>query len=128
MHCLADLSSASDDYVDEGFNAGSRAGERKCPSEIVSVLIDIEDITAKVNAATAGLPDAKANEARKQTLSRLEAACTARAARAQRGPLACESVTLYQGGQYFLYKYKRYDDVRLVFAPAQCDRRVRRRS
>ena len=83
----------------------------------------------KVNAATAGLPDAKANEVRKQTLSRLEAACTElAAARARRAPLACESVTLYQGGQYFLYKYKRYDDVRLVFAPEQCDRGVRRRS
>ena len=42
-------------------------GERKCPGELVSVLVDIEDITAQVNAATAGLPDAKANEVRKQT-------------------------------------------------------------
>ena len=70
------------------------------------------------NAATAGLADAKANEVRKQTLSRLESACTA-AEKEARGALACESVTLYQGGQYFLYKYKRYDDVRLVFAPEQ---------
>ncbi len=112
MDCVSELSSASDNFVADGFNSGSRAGERKCPGGIVSTLVGIEDITAKVSAAIAGLPDAKANEVRKQTLSKLEAACT-------KGTLACESVSLYQGGQYFLYKYKRYDDVRLVFAPEQ---------
>ena len=118
MDCLSNLSSAGNDLVKNGYNATARGNERKCPSDILSVLIDIENVTDKVNAATAGLPDAKANEARKQTLSRLEAACTAATAK-HRGTaaLACESVTLYQGGQYFLYKYKRYDDVRIVFAP-----------
>lgn len=119
MDCLAELSSAGDNAVEDGFNAATRAAERKCPTEIISVLADIEDITAKVTAATAGMTDAKANEARKQTLSRLEAACTQGAKRNRAGALACESVTLYQGGQYFLYKYKRYDDVRMVFAPQQ---------
>ncbi|HEY7638461.1 MAG TPA: S46 family peptidase [Steroidobacteraceae bacterium] len=117
--CIGELSSAGDDFIEHGFNSGNRAGERKCPSGIVSVLVGIEDITAKVNGATAGLADAKANEVRKQTLSRLEAECTAAAAKGRAGALACESVTLYQGGQYFLYRYKRYDDVRLVFAPEQ---------
>jgi V8-like Glu-specific endopeptidase len=112
MDCVSELSSASDNFVENGFNSGNRAGERQCPGGIVSTLSGIEDITAKVSAAIAGLPDAKANEVRKQTLSKLEAACT-------KGALACESVSLYQGGQYFLYKYKRYDDVRLVFAPEQ---------
>lgn len=118
MECLSELSSAGNDYVDTGYNAGGRSNERKCPTEMLSVLIDTENVTDKVNAATAGLANAKANEARKQALSRLEAGCTA-ASKKNRGtgPLACESVTLYQGGQYFLYKYKRYDDVRLVFAP-----------
>jgi hypothetical protein len=117
MGCISELSSASDNLVENGFNAGGRAGERKCPGNLVSVLVGIEDITAQMNAATAGLPDAKANEVRKQTLSRLESACTA--SKNKGGASACESVTLYQGGQYFLYKYKRYDDVRLVFAPEQ---------
>lgn len=118
MECLSEISSAGNDYVDNGYNAGGRSNERKCPTEMLSVLIDTENVTDKVNAATAGLADAKANEARKQALSRLEAGCTA-ASKKNRGtgPLACESVTLYQGGQYFLYRYKRYDDVRLVFAP-----------
>jgi len=117
--CIGDLSSASDDLIEKGFNSGNRAGERQCPGELVSVLVGIEDITAKVNAATAGLPDAKANEVRKQTLSRLESECTAASNKGKAGAFTCESVTLYQGGQYFLYRYKRYDDVRLVFAPEQ---------
>ena len=115
--CVADLSTASDDFVDKGFNSGGRAGERQCPGSIISVLAGTEDITAQVNSATAGMPDAQANTVRKQTLSRLESECTARANKGKSGAFACESVTLYQGGQYFLYRYKRYTDVRLVFAP-----------
>lgn len=120
MECLSDLSGPGRDYVEDGFNAAARTDERKCPTEILSVLIDIENITDKVNAATAGMQTAQANEARKRELSRLEAACT-EASKKNRatGPLACESVTLYQGGQYFLYKYQRYEDVRMVFAPHQ---------
>jgi hypothetical protein len=117
MPCISSLSSATDNFVDQGFNSGSRAGERQCPGGLVSVLIGTEDITAKVNAATDGMPDAQANTVRKQTLSRLESECAARAGKGKPSAFACESVTLYQGGQYFLYTYKRYDDVRLVFAP-----------
>ncbi|HEX7113498.1 MAG TPA: S46 family peptidase [Steroidobacter sp.] len=118
MDCLAELSTAEDNFVEKGFNARERSAERQCPTEIISVLVETEEITAKVNAATAGLPDAEANQVRKQTLSRLEAQCSNDAKR-RGNPLACESVSLYQGGQYYLYKYKRYDDVRLVFAPEQ---------
>ncbi|HVF18114.1 MAG TPA: S46 family peptidase [Steroidobacteraceae bacterium] len=118
MDCLADISSSSKDLVGEGINAKTRGEELTCPGEIISVLIETENVTDKVNKATAGLSDAKANEARKSELSRLEASCT-EAAKKNRatGPLACEAVNLYQGGQYFLYKYKRYNDVRIVFAP-----------
>ncbi|WP_116807763.1 S46 family peptidase [Steroidobacter cummioxidans] len=117
MSCLAQLSSESANYVDNGFNATARSAEKKCPSQIVSVLMETENVTAKVAAATAGMKDAQANDARKQELSKLEAACTRNSEKSRGGPLACESVTLYQGGQYYLYKYRRYDDVRLVFAP-----------
>jgi Peptidase S46 len=118
MDCLADISSSAHDYVGIGFTAKTRAEEKTCPGEIISVLMETEEVTAQVNKATAGLSDAKANEARKSELSRLEAACT-EAAKKKRGtgPLACEAVSLYQGGQYYLYKYKRYEDVRLAFAP-----------
>jgi hypothetical protein len=118
MECLSELSSPQQDYVEKGYNSRTRTEERKCPTEILSVLIAQENITDRINAVTRGLTDAKANAARKQELSKLEAACTAASAKDRRtGPLACESVTLYQGGQYFLYKYKRYEDVRMVFAP-----------
>jgi V8-like Glu-specific endopeptidase len=125
--CLAELSSQEQDYLAAGFNAPTRSAERQCPGEILSVLIEVENITTRVDATTRGLSDAKANEARKRTLSTLEAECTARAQSAPGNntgkqsatgkSLACEAVTLYQGGQYFLYKYQRYEDVRLAFAP-----------
>lgn len=117
MSCLAEISSESANYVDDGFNATTRSAEKKCPTQILSVLVEMENVTAKVAAATSGLQDAQANQARKQELSKLEAACTKSSEKRRGGPLACESVTLYQGGQYYLYKYRRYDDVRLVFAP-----------
>jgi Peptidase S46 len=118
MECLSEISSPQQDFVDRGYNAPTRAEERKCPTEILSVLVAQENVTDKINAVTRGQSDAKANELRKQELSKLEAACTAASKNDRRtGPLACESVTLYQGGQYFLYKYRRYEDVRMVFAP-----------
>lgn len=117
MRCLAEISSEQNDYISRGFISKTRADERQCPAEILSVLVEVEEITPQVNAATHGLADSQANEARKQELSRLEAACVERSKKSRSGPLACESVTLYQGGQYFLYKYKRYEDVRMVFAP-----------
>ena len=118
MDCLSELSSPQQDYVGPGYNARTRSEERKCPTDILSVLVGQENITDRINAVTRGVPDARANELRKQELSKLEAACTAASKNDRRtGPLACESVTLYQGGQYFLYKYRRYDDVRMVFAP-----------
>ena len=64
-----------------------------------------------------GSSDKAANDARKKTLTALEQACEQASAKAKSGKLKCQAVTLYEGGQYFLYKYKRYDDLRLVFAP-----------
>jgi hypothetical protein len=77
----------------------------------------MENITDKVAAATHGLNEKAANDARKKVLTQLEQACEQDSTQSKTGPLKCESVTLYQGGQYWLYKYKRYSDVRLVFAP-----------
>jgi hypothetical protein len=67
--------------------------------------------------ATAGVGEQAANEVRKKTLTALEQSCEETSAHARTGKLICQTVTLYEGGQYFLYKYKRYDDVRLVFTP-----------
>lgn len=117
MNCLHDLSSPGSDLIADGYTARAPTDEKICPGEIISVLIETEDVTDAVNKVTAGLSDARANETRKSELSKLEAQCTAAARKHRAGPLACEAVNLYQGGQYFLYKYKRYTDVRLAFAP-----------
>jgi hypothetical protein len=111
--CIRNLSSAERNLSDEGFMAASREQELRCPGQQVSVLIDLEDVTSEVTKATQALDDAAANEARKAALTDLETACE----QAADGELKCEAVSLYNGGQYFIYKYRRYDDVRLVFAP-----------
>ena len=93
--------------------AMSRGDELVCPGQQVSVLVDLDNVTQTVGKATAGLADAEANDARKAELTKLESACEKESG----DKLKCEAVSLYNGGQYFIYKYKRYDDVRLVFAP-----------
>jgi len=77
----------------------------------------MENVTASLSKKLAGLDDQAANAARKKLLTELEQSCEQASAKARSGKLKCQAVTLYGGGQYFLYKYKRYDDVRLVFAP-----------
>jgi hypothetical protein len=115
--CLDEHSSAGHNLVHDGFLARKRDDELKCGTQIADVLMDMENVTAKVVAALKGLDDKAANDARKKTLTQLEQACEEESKQGRFGPLKCESVELYQGGQYWLYKYHRYDDVRLVFAP-----------
>jgi hypothetical protein len=109
--CLAELSSKEKSFVEDGFVAKTRDEEKRCQTQIADVLIGMEEITAKVTAAIAGKNEATANEIRKSTLTQLEGDCE------KQGSQKCQSVTLYEGGQYWLYKYKRYTDLRLVFAP-----------
>ena len=111
--CIRNLSTAERNLSDEGFMASAREEELRCPGQSISILVDLEDVTANVSRATTGLDDAEANDARKAALTGLETKCE----EAADGELKCEAVSLYNGGQYFIYKYKRYDDVRLVFAP-----------
>jgi V8-like Glu-specific endopeptidase len=115
--CIVENSTAERDLLANGFIAASPAEEKRCQAQAASVLIGYENITDKVQAAVKGLSDADANKARKKLLTELEQACEDASKNAKTGPLKCEAVTLYQGGQYWLYKYKRYDDVRLVLAP-----------
>lgn len=111
--CIRNLSTAERNLSDEGFMANARTEELQCPGQQISVLVDMDDVTRHIADATATLPESEANDARKAELTKLESACEDDAD----GALRCEAVTLYNGGQYFIYKYKRYDDVRLVFAP-----------
>ena len=115
--CLDDHSTAEHNLVRDGYLAHSREQELKCSTQIADVLMETENITAKVAAALQGLDEQAANRARKKTLTQLEQTCEEESRHGRFGPLKCESVDLYQGGQYWLYKYHRYDDVRLVFAP-----------
>ena len=109
--CLAELSSKDKSYVEDGFLAKSRDEEKKCQTQIADVLTGMEDISAKVSKAIEGKDEKAANDARKAALTQLESACE------KTEKLKCESVNLYEGGQYWLYKYKRYTDVRIAFAP-----------
>jgi hypothetical protein len=115
--CLAELSSKEKSLLELGFRASTRKEEPRCPAQHADVLMGTENITDAVLKADSGLSDAAANTARKKVLTSLEQACEQASARAKSGKLECQSVRLYQGGQYFLYKYKRYSDLRLVFAP-----------
>jgi hypothetical protein len=114
--CLDQLSSARNDIAAGGFLARTLEEEIRCEGASANVLVGTEEITSKIVSAAKGLPDKEANEARKREMTRLEKECE-EASKKGKERLYCEAVTLYQGGQYFLYKYRRYDDVRMVFAP-----------
>jgi Peptidase S46 len=115
--CLAELSTKDKSLLELGFAAADRNAEQRCPAQLADVLVGTEEVTDAVSKAIAGLSDTAANDARKRMLTTLEQGCEQASAKAKSGKLRCQGVTLYQGGQYFLYKYKRYDDVRMVFAP-----------
>jgi hypothetical protein len=109
---LTKLSTPAHDLLKEGFYARTRAEEAKAPDLELNVLMSIEDVTARVTGAVKdGMSPADAAAARQRAVSDIEAESTT-----QTG-LRSDVVTLYQGGQYNLYRYKRYTDVRLVFAP-----------
>ncbi len=114
--CLTQLSTAEQDLEAEGFYAKEPDQEQRCEAEQVSVLVDTQEITAEVLAATNDKQESEANKARKATLTRLEKECEQQGDE-QGQKIYCESVNLYNGGQYFMYAYKRYEDVRLVFVP-----------
>jgi len=114
LQCIQNVSTKENDYVKTGFSAASRDKEAACPGYEVNVLSSFEDVTAKVQAALKpDMTDKVAREARKAAIAGIEKECNA--ASGQR----CDVVTLYQGGEYQLYRYKKYTDVRLVFAPEQ---------
>ncbi len=112
--CLQKLSDADHDYLRDGFSAPTLAEEKRCPDLELNVLMGIEDVTARVKAAVKpGMSDEEAFAARRAVTAAIE-----KESLDQTG-LRSDVVTLYQGGLYHLYRYKRYTDVRLVFAPQQ---------
>jgi hypothetical protein len=109
---LAKLSTPEHDLLVDGYLAHSPDEELKCPDVAVMSLQDIVDVTDRVEAATAGIADPAAAEAARNA----EIAAIERESLAKTG-LTSEVVTLYGGGRYHLYRYKRFTDVRIVFAP-----------
>ena len=111
---LAKLSTPERDIVKNGFYARTRAEELKCPDYEVSVLVSYEDVTARVQGAVRkGAGPAEANQQRQAEIAAIEKES------AQQTGLGGNVVRLYSGGEYWLYRYKRYTDVRLVFAPEE---------
>lgn len=112
LDLLHKLSTAERDLASKGFLAATRGQEMKAPDLELLTLQKIEDVTPKVNAAvTAGMSSADTLAARRAAIAAIEKD-------AQSGTgLEAEVVTLFQGGQYHLYLYKKFTDVRLVFAP-----------
>jgi V8-like Glu-specific endopeptidase len=109
--CVQDLSTAQNDYVAKGWLTRTRAEEKACPGMQAEILTGITDVTARITAAGAGKTGEAFTKARDAEAARIESeSCTADTTR-------CQVVSLYRGGQYKLYKYRKYADVRLAFAP-----------
>ena len=109
---LSKLSTEQKDYLKDGFHARTRAEELRAPDMELLVLLSIEDVTARVGGAVrAGMSDAEVAAARQAEISAIEEESK------KATGLRSDVVTLYQGGQYNLYRYKSYTDVRVVFAP-----------
>ncbi len=111
--CAQDLSTAKTDYVKDGFAAAAREDEKLCAGMQAEILTSISDVTDTVSKATAGKTGQDFVKARDAIVARLEKdGCAGREAQ-----FRCQVVNLYQGGQYKLYAFRKYSDVRLVFAP-----------
>ena len=103
---LAKMSSKTKDYVKDGFYAPTQADEVKAPDLEANVLISYEDVTSRVQAASTG-------EQKKAVSADIEKDCAAKTS------LKCEVISFYSGGEYWLYRFKKYTDLRLVFAPEE---------
>ena len=111
---LQKFSDEQHNYLRDGFYARTRAEEKRCIDLELDLLMSIQDVTARVNSAVKPqITSQQAADARKAAIAAIE-----KESKDKTG-LRSDVVTLYQGGVYHLYRFKRYDDVRLVFAPEQ---------
>src|SRR6267378_2311666 len=111
---LQKASSDEHNYLRDGFSAKTQSKEIKCADLELNVLMSIEDVTTRVNSSVKpGLSPEAASKARDNAIAEIEKESK------EKSGLRSDVVKLYQGGAYHLYRYKRYDDVRIVFAPEQ---------
>lgn len=109
---LQKVSTPQKDYVKDGFYARTQADELKCPDLELNVLMSMKDVTARVlSVLKPGLNDKEALDARKAEIAKIEKESL------DTTGLRSDVISLYQGGEYWLYRYKKYTDIRLVFAP-----------
>lgn len=116
QHCVAScvtaLSTPEMNYGDTGFLPATRAEEKKCPGQVAEVLTQITDVTERMHSAGDGLDGEAFTRARDAEAAAIEQeACGDDATR------RCQVISLYRGGQFKLYDFRRYDDVRLAWAP-----------
>ena len=111
--CLQQISSAKKNFLQDGFLARKNEEEMQCPATEVSRLEQITDMTSLMNTATKGLTGEAYTKAQNAMSAKLAADCVGD----NKETVRCSVVTLYQGGQYHLYRYHRFSDVRLVWAP-----------
>jgi hypothetical protein len=110
--CVQQLSTGGKDYMKTGFYAATQSEEAKCPNLELNQLISTEDVSATVHAAVKpGMSNAESGQAERSAMSSIEKDCSASTG------LRCDVITFYSGEVYHLYRYKKYTDVRLVFAP-----------
>jgi hypothetical protein len=112
LECAQALSAGGSDYVADGFVAIRREDERTCPGLTAEILTGIRDVTREVKTPLTGLTGSDFIRTRDVKEAELE-----KAACGGSPDLHCQVISLYQGGQYMLYRYRRYTDVRLVFEP-----------
>lgn len=110
--CLQNLSSAKSDYLKNGFKAAARANEKLCAGQQAEVVSSIRDLTSEVKAAIGNATGLAAVKAKNAAAARIESASCP-----DTGTTRCQLVTLYGGGQYKLYTYRKFSDVRIVWAP-----------
>ncbi len=113
--CLSQLSTPGHDAMQAGYTAGSQGREPRCPAMELDRLDSISDVSARMSAALAGKQGTDYVHAQQAAESGIETKCVGGDATTWR----CDVVTLYHGGRTALYRYRRYQDVRLVFAPDQ---------
>jgi hypothetical protein len=110
--CVVSATRPGEDLLTNGFYAKTQAEERPCRGMYLDQLLSITDVTDSVNAAVpAGAPASRAATLREQAINDIEQRCQAGAA-----DIRCQVVTMYAGGQYKLYRFQHYTDLRLVFA------------
>ena len=112
VECVQNLSTTRNDLVAQGFSARTREEERACPGFQAEILQSITDVTQQIQTAAAGQTGQAFTRARDAAI----AAAETQACGGDR-TLRCQVISLYRGGQYKLYRYRKYSDVRLVFAP-----------